>query len=494
MTDRPTTPDGNPESDAELERRLRAAFGGAAVPEAPAAVHTEVARLAAAPAIRTRSGLAGWLSRGWVAVVLALSVIVVGSLFSGGSSPAPTVPSAPSESADASLLGPSPSAGGSAACDVPPGTVHGTWWREIGGPNAFFNWEEGPRRLEAAAWKLHVRFDPDAGPTEQVSIWADKLDSGERAVGTLNGRADPSNIYHLDSPAPDLPGGWYFFEQPLPAAGCWRLSAAIDGRVVGTAIVEVADRGLPSASPSPSIAPTPRSEPTPWPVYTMAPAVNDVLALAGRDGLPGMLYCHNMPFTFDALTAPLGAEVRVGPEFDALRSYTVGAPDRDGSIGLSFREVSRDAQNVLFLHEPSQSGVVEAGPYLAAKVTFDGTSWRYSGGGDCQPRAVAPTGYGQATWTLDPDSRVPSGETRTLHLLVQETACASGRSASGRISPAFVTWDERDLVIELFVQTLPGEQDCPGAPLTPATLRLPMPLADRTLFDAGTIGLGGAGG
>jgi hypothetical protein len=226
----------------------------------------------------------------------------------------------------------------------------------------------------------------------------------------------------------------------------------------------------------------------------MAPAADDVLPLAGRARVPGMLTCHNMPFTFDALAAPLGAEVRIGPEFDALRTYTVGAPELDGRMGLSFREVSRDAQNVLFLHEPSQSGVVEAGPYLVVKVRFDGTRWGHAGGGDCQPQGIPGPDFGRATWTLDPKFAAPDADTRTLHLLVQELACSGGRSATGRISPAFVVESRQEVAIEVFVQGLPGAGDCPASPPTPATLRLPAPVGDRTLVDVGAIGLGGAGG
>jgi hypothetical protein len=100
-----------------------------------------------------------------------------------------------------------------------------------------------------------VRFDPDAGTGETVAIWAERLDTGQREPGQLNSRADPHLIYRFSSPAPDLPGGWYMFQQALPSAGCWRLSAAINGRVVGTAVVEIG--GSLSPSPEPSGAPTP---------------------------------------------------------------------------------------------------------------------------------------------------------------------------------------------------------------------------------------------
>jgi len=438
------------------------------------------------------------MSFAFAATVVGLFVVLVGSLLSIGSQPSPSAPASADAGAQPSV--PSASARPSGVCDVSPVTVHGTWWREIGGPNAFFNWDGGARIAQSAPWKLFVRFDPDAATANELLVWAERLDTGERVPGAYNSDMDPANIYRIEAPAPTLPGGLYLFEQPLPTPGCWRLTGAVGGQVVGTAVVEVTWDGRPAVAPSPTGGPTPTTEATPepeatpWPEESMAPAVDDVLPLAGRDGLAGRLVCANMPITFDALTAPLGAEVRIGPEFDALRTYSVGAPDRDGRMGLSFREVSRDAQNVLFLHEPNQSGVVEAGPYLVVKVTFDGTRWGYAGGGDCQPQGVPGPDFSQATWTLDPAFRAPNTETRTLHLLVQELACSGGRSASGRISPAFVVESRYEVAIEVFVQGLPGEGDCPASPPTPAKLRLSAPLGDRTLLDVGAIGLSGSGG
>lgn len=491
MTDRASGPNGDSGLDAEVEHRLRAAFARTAAPVAPEAVHAEVARWASTPDVRLGGRFGPWRSPVWIAVVLALAAILIGSLFAGGSSPAPTVPATPSVSADASTAP-------TRACAVSPGTMHGTWWREIGGPNAFFNWETGPRPLErTASWKLIVRFDPDAQASEVVSVWADNLDTHERAIGAFNSRIDPSSIYNLDSPAPDLPGGWFFFEQPLPSPGCWRLSAAIDGQVAGIAVVEVVDLPVPSMSADPSAGPTPEVEATPWPaVESMAPAEDDVLPLAGRDGVPGMLRCESFGprFTFEALTNPTGAELGVGPEFDALRAVTVGRPDRDGSLGPTFREVARDSQNVLFLYERDGFAVADGGRFIAIMVVRDGTGWRMGNYGDCFLMAVPSPGYGRANWALDPAFKAPGPDTRTLHLLVREEACSGGRSASGRISPAFVTWNANELVIEVFVLTLPGDHECPGVPATPAKLRLPVPLGNRTMFDAGTIGQGGSGG
>jgi hypothetical protein len=483
MTDRAPTPDRETEADAELERRLRAAFLAAAAPEAPASVLAEAARLASAPDVRTRPRLGGWRSPGWIAVVLGLTAILVGSVFSGGSSPAPSIPASASESATAD-----PSAGASGACAVSPGTMHGTWWREIGGPNAFFNWEEAALPAQPYPWKLIVRFDPDA-TSQFVSVWGDHLESGERVIGTPNGRMDPAGIYRFDTPAPDLPGGWYLFEQPLPAAGCWRLSAAIDGRVVGTAFVEIGGPGAPLPSPSPTAGPTPGLG------ETVQPAADDILPLAGLDGVPGMLQCGDTPFPFDALGAPTGAEDGVGPEFSVLRRVARDDPDLGGDLGPdpTFREVARDADAVAFLYERPDLALLED-RFVYVEVEWTGVGWRVGHYGDCLPRAVWPPGYGRATWTLDPDFAPPDAETRTLHILVHEEACSGGRSATGRISPAFVTVHPLQLVIELFVQARPGGGDCPANIPTPATLPLPAPLGDRTLVDAGAMGGGGTGG
>ena len=245
-------------------------------------------------------------------------------------------------------------------------------------------------------------------------------------------------------------------------------------------------------SPSRSIASTPEPEATPWPEYTLAPAADDVLELAGRSGVPGMLYCHKMPFTFDALDGPVGAEVRVGPEYDALRSYSVGAPTvTAASVSATerspaTRSTSSSCTSSMFLPREvrtsaprSSSMAHRGGTPVAATVV---------------PEPWLPQGTARATWTLDPEFPAPNADTRTLHIRVTELACASGRSASGRISPAFVTWSADEMVVEVFVQPLPGGGDCQSNPPTPATLRLPVPLGDRTLFHGGSKGLGGAGG
>lgn len=143
------------------------------------------------------------------------------------------------------------------ACDESPATRHG-WWTEMGGPNAFFNIEPGTRLSTAGgSWLLFTRFDPDAAPTDQVSISAERLGATRPIAGRLNRRVDPRTIFRFDEPAPSLPGGWYLFELDIPSGGCWVFTGSIGGRVVGTATVDVGASSSETAFPSTDIAPTP---------------------------------------------------------------------------------------------------------------------------------------------------------------------------------------------------------------------------------------------
>lgn len=148
-----------------------------------------------------------------------------------------------------------------APCVISTPTKHGSWWIEIGGPGAFFNVEPGTLYAEPNPWLITTRFDPDAESGQEVAIWAERIGSDERIPGTLNSLLDPSNIYRLSERAPALPGGWYLFEQRFLSAGCWRISAAIGGRVVGSAVIDITYGPLSTADPNASFAPTPRIAP-----------------------------------------------------------------------------------------------------------------------------------------------------------------------------------------------------------------------------------------
>jgi hypothetical protein len=127
----------------------------------------------------------------------------------------------------------------------------------MGGPSAFFNIEPGTRlSIEDGTWLLFTRFDPDAGPSEEVSIEARRLGSDERIVGRLNSSVEPGSIHRFDEPAPTLPGGWYLFELGIASPGCWLITGSVDGQVAGSASVDVG-RGRPGPTgPFGSFVPT----------------------------------------------------------------------------------------------------------------------------------------------------------------------------------------------------------------------------------------------
>lgn len=153
--------------------------------------------------------------------------------------------------------GPSAGQPTEASCAESTPTTSGGWWVEVGGPNAHFNIKPGSLSAVRNWWQIIVRFDPDATTGAQVAMSAQLVGSEQPVMAVLNSRIDPRNLYDGSLPAPDLPGGWYLFEQGLPTPGCWRLTASIDGRVAGSATVNVQSRG-PSADAPPSLAaPTP---------------------------------------------------------------------------------------------------------------------------------------------------------------------------------------------------------------------------------------------
>lgn len=87
----------------------------------------------------------------------------------------------------------------------------------------------------------------------------------------------------------------------------------------------------------------------------------------------------------------------------------------------------------------------------------------------------------EAQWAMDPSVQL-TPEMTEIPLLVGEVGCASGRDATGRISASVVGSDEA-LEITVYVEPLPGGQDCQGNPLTPYVLDLGEELGDRQLVN-----------
>jgi hypothetical protein len=121
-----------------------------------------------------------------------------------------------------------------ASCGVSPVTEHGSY-REIGGPRAFF--EVGDYYADAS-WKILVRWDPAPASDARLSMWATTPAGGDATVDA--GQVDTPQPASSVGGLADLPGAASLAIQPLPSAGCWTLHAAIDGREVGRATINVA--------------------------------------------------------------------------------------------------------------------------------------------------------------------------------------------------------------------------------------------------------------
>ena len=113
-----------------------------------------------------------------------------------------------------------------------------------------------------------------------------------------------------------------------------------------------------------------------------------------------------------------------------------------------------------------------------------------SGGATDSPTdgaAVSPSGtssgFGVATFTLDPDNP-PAPDSATLHLLATERACASGQAPVDRQVLPTVVESANAVTITVLVQEPVGAQTCQGNPSFAVTVQLDAPLGDRAIRDA----------
>ncbi len=87
------------------------------------------------------------------------------------------------------------------------------------------------------------------------------------------------------------------------------------------------------------------------------------------------------------------------------------------------------------------------------------------------------------SWDLDPAFKNPTAETRKLHLLVREAECVTEVPVAGRLSPAWVFYDQDKVRIQVFLRSARASGSCDDVPLTPVTVILPEPLGGRVLKD-----------
>ena len=115
-----------------------------------------------------------------------------------------------------------------------------------------------------------------------------------------------------------------------------------------------------------------------------------------------------------------------------------------------------------------------------------GDRWRLSGmgaGSICEPTVALPKGLNRVETSLDPVSP-PDPDSATIHLLVTEAACASGREMGDALQgPQVVETDTTVLIAFAAIPLAERVVNCQGNPSTSVTVELTQPLGDRTIYD-----------
>jgi hypothetical protein len=96
-------------------------------------------------------------------------------------------------------------------------------------------------------------------------------------------------------------------------------------------------------------------------------------------------------------------------------------------------------------------------------------------------------GLVRADWWLDPDAPPPAVGDRSIRALVQEYACAGGKSPEGRIQAPSIAYFEDAIVVTMSIRPLPGDHDCPANPATAFEIRLDQAVGGRRLLDGGVF-------
>jgi hypothetical protein len=170
----------------------------------------------------------------------------------------------------------------------------------------------------------------------------------------------------------------------------------------------------------------------------------------------------------------------------------VAEDDRSGGRTVSFGRIGPDAA-------AAKVGFGDASTVLASSANGWWAMWwpgaqRPTGFSAVDTRdlvigsATAPPGQvesrvGPADWWIDPKVAVPTPTSTSIHALIRERACASGKSPEGRVDAPAIDLEDSTVTITFEIRRLPGDQDCQANPPFPVTLRLGEPLGARALLD-----------
>jgi hypothetical protein len=194
-----------------------------------------------------------------------------------------------------------------------------------------------------------------------------------------------------------------------------------------------------------------------------------------------------------------GAGGRTFPRsaLDSLRD----APPPDGAMAEGMRSFLESGEGAFWPQEgwrvlSSTGDVTELVVDADSQLWFQtlerrGGVWVWSGSSatpDCPLRVPAPDGFNDVLWRLDPDHEAPGPSSTEVHVLVHETACASGEPVGDRLVGPQVEVTATEARLGFLAKAQEGDFNCPSNPETPITVPLEEPLGDRSLVDAYDLG------
>ena len=177
------------------------------------------------------------------------------------------------------------------------------------------------------------------------------------------------------------------------------------------------------------------------------------------------------------LDEPGQAETDADPAAAALRAYLSSADGlsapRSGWIRVM--DVVDEAQFIAPTADP--------GEWNYASFELRAGTLQIGAYGSCRPEIALGPNVSRAELRLDPAFPAPDAAATTVHLLINERACAGGQSPEGRVEPPIVNVTAESVIVAVLVREIPGGNDCPGNPDFAVAVELPEPLGERQLLD-----------
>jgi hypothetical protein len=166
--------------------------------------------------------------------------------------------------------------------------------------------------------------------------------------------------------------------------------------------------------------------------------------------------------------------------------------DREGGRTLAFGRIGPDtgAARVGFGDTTVVNASIAEGwwatwwPGQVRATSYSAVNSRNLFVGSAEPPAdEVEARVGPASWWVNSRAAAPTATSTTIHALVLEQSCASGKPPIGRVEPPAIELTDTTVIVTYEIRKMAGDQDCQGNQPFAVELPLPEPLGKRTLLD-----------